>query len=255
MSEEVVLAASASYQQIATTKRRDRFFWGMSGALLLVLLTGFAPTLYMRAFFDVPPIPFYLHVHGAVVTSWFVWLVFQATLVNIQRSDLHRLVGFAGLALAAAVVIGGPMATLYAIPRLSALGVVDIERDIYFLSWVVWLNSAMVFSFLIFLIAALNQRRRPEIHKRLMILASISLIPPALARIANWPAFGWIEEIPFTMATWLLLLVPLVVHDLIVDKRVNKATVIGSVYLVLTTFAVLVIAGADFAQDLVRRLA
>lgn len=255
MSKEFVLAAAASHQQIAITQHRDRFFLGMSVALLLVLLTGFAPTLYMRVLFDVPPIPLYLHVHGAVVTSWFVWLVFQATLVNVQRSDVHRRVGFAGIALAAAVVVGGPMATRYFISRLSALGVFDIERDIYFLSWVVCLNSVMVLSFLIFLVAALSQRRRPEIHKRLMLLASISLIPPALARVANWPAFGWIEEIPFTMATWLLLLVPLVLHDLIVDKRLHKATVIGSGYLVFAGLAVLVIAGADFAQDLVRRLA
>ena len=254
MTEDAVLATSERYQH-AVTQHRDRFFLGMSGALLLILLTGFTPTLYMRVLFDVPPIPIYLHVHGAVVTSWFVWLVFQATLVNIQRSDLHRRVGFAGLALATAVVIGGPMATLNFIARLSAVGVIDVERDIYFVSWVVWLNFAMILAFVIFLITALLNRRRPEIHKRLMLFASISLIPPALARVANWPAFGWVEEIPFTTAAWLFLLIPLVLHDLSVDKRLHKTTALGGVYFILTVFAPLVISGAEFAQDLVRRLA
>ena len=113
----------------------------------------------------------------------------------------------------------------------------------------------MTLAFVIYLITALLNRRRPVLHKRLMLFASISLILPALARVANWPAFGWIEEIPFTTATWLFLLIPLVLHDLIADKRLHKTTVLGGVYFILTVFLPLVISGAEFAQDLVRRLA
>ncbi len=72
------------------TRSRDRFFLAMSGLLLLILVVGFSRTLYLRLFFEVPPIPSYLHIHGATVTAWFVWLVVQASLVNVNRIDVHR---------------------------------------------------------------------------------------------------------------------------------------------------------------------
>ena len=38
-------------------KNHDRFFLGMSGLLLLILLVGFSRTLYLRLFFEVPSNP------------------------------------------------------------------------------------------------------------------------------------------------------------------------------------------------------
>jgi len=54
------------------------FFPIVSAGLLAALLVGFAPTLFLRSLFDVPPIPAYLYVHGIVLTTWFV-LVFAQT--------------------------------------------------------------------------------------------------------------------------------------------------------------------------------
>jgi len=85
-------------------RSRDRFFFFMSGLLLLILLVGFSRTLYLRLFFEVPPVPFYLHVHGATVTAWFVtWIAwanfhmllgfvaFLATpLLLSRRTDIHK---------------------------------------------------------------------------------------------------------------------------------------------------------------------
>ncbi len=90
-------------------------------------------------------------------------------------------------------------------------------------SWVVWTNFAQILAFVVFLSAALLLRRRPEFHKRSIQLASITLIAPALGHISLWPVFGWIEsEIPFVTTVWLVLLVPLGVHDLIVNNRLHK---------------------------------
>lgn len=81
--------------------RRDRFFLGMSLILLLTVLIGFAPTLYLAALRDLPPLPGHLHVHGAILTSWFVWLAVQTSLVKASRIDLHRRLGAAGSAIGA----------------------------------------------------------------------------------------------------------------------------------------------------------
>ena len=68
----------------------NSFFFVSASALLLTLLIGFAPTLYLRAFFDAPPIPGYLYVHGGVLTAWFVWLLVQTTMVRLGRIAVHR---------------------------------------------------------------------------------------------------------------------------------------------------------------------
>ena len=251
---EVTLATSTTYGGVENlTKRRDRFFLAMSAVLLLILLVGFAPTLYLRMFFDVPPIPFYLHVHGIAVTSWFVWLLLQASLVNIHRADIHRRIGLAGTVVGVGVVITGLLVTLRIVRRLPEIGL-DLESSIYLVSWIVWANFAMLLAFVVFLSTALVLRRRAVAHKRLMVLASMSVIAPALARIAHWQVFNWIAEPVFVATTWLFLLVVLVLYDLVSARRLQMVTAVGGSYFALTVLVPLVVASTDFAQAFVRGL-
>jgi len=235
-------------------RRRDRFFLGMSGALLLILLIGFSPTLYLRLFFDVRPIPFYLHVHGATVTAWFVVLLLQATLVSVNRIDVHRRIGIAGALLGVAVIPAGLMATLNVVGRLPEMGF-ELEPVIYFFSWVVWANFLTLFSFIAFLATALVLRSRTDFHKRLMLLAGMSLMGPPLARISGM--FGWAleAEIVFVTVIGLLLLVPMILHDVVVQKRTHRATALGGLCYVLVVLAPVVIGRTEFAQQFVRGLA
>ena len=235
------------------TKSRDRFFLAMSGLLLLILLVGFSRTLYLRLFFEVPPIPFYLHVHGAAVTAWFVWLIVQASLVNVNRIDVHRRIGMLGAVIGAALIPAGLMATLQFVPRLPEIGL-PFEQAPWFITWVVWANFHMLLGFVAFLATALMLRRRTDIHKRLMLLATISLMPPPLARIAQ--NLGWMleQETTFVAATSLLLLVPILIYDLATARRVHSATAIGGLCFLLVVFGPILIAGTDFAQNFVRGL-
>jgi hypothetical protein len=235
------------------TRSRDRFFLAMSGLLLLILLAGFSRTLYLRLFFEVPPIPTYLHVHGATVTAWFVWLIVQASLVNVNRIDVHRRIGMLGVVIGAAVVPAGLMATLQFVPRLPEMGF-PFEQAPWFITWIVWVNFHMLLGFVGFLATALMLRRRTDIHKRLMLLATISLMPPPLARIAQ--NLGWMleRETIFVTVTWLLLFVPILIYDLATAKRINPATAIGGLCFLLVVFGPVLIAGTDFAQNFVRGL-
>ena len=235
------------------TRGRDRFFLTMSGLLLLILLVGFSRTLYLRLFFEVPPIPTYLHVHGATVTAWFVWLIVQASLVNVNRIDVHRRIGMLGAVIGVALIPAGLMATLQFVPRLPEIGL-PFEQAPWFITWIVWTNFHMLLGFAAFLATALMLRRRTDIHKRLMLLATISLMPPPLARIAQ--NFGWMldQEATFVTATWLLLLVPILIYDLATTSRVHSATAIGGLGFLIIVFAPILIAGTNFAQNFVRGL-
>lgn len=85
MSESVVVAATETSRTTLGAERhaatrgraRSRFYAGMSGMLLLIVLAGFSRTLYLRAFFDVPEIPAYVALHGIVLTAWFVGVFFR----------------------------------------------------------------------------------------------------------------------------------------------------------------------------------
>jgi hypothetical protein len=237
----------------AQTRSRDRFFLAMSVLLLLILLVGFSRTLYLRLFFEVPPIPAYLHVHGATVTAWFVWLIVQASLVNVNRIDVHRRIGMLGAVIGAAVIPAGLMATLQFVPRLPEMGF-QFEQASWFITWVVWANFHMLLGFVAFLAVALMLRRRTDIHKRLMLLATISLMPPPLARIAQNLGYMLEQETIFVTVIWLLLLVPILVYDLVTGKRVHPATAIGGLCFLLVVFGPILIAGTDFAQNFVRGL-
>ncbi len=233
------------------TRSRDRFFLAMSGLLLLILLVGFSRTLYLRLFFEAPPIPSYLHVHGAMVTAWFVWLIVQASLVNVNRIDVHRRIGMLGAVIGAALIPAGLMATLQFVQRLPEIGL-PFEQAPWFISWIVWANFHMLLGFVAFLGTALLLRRRTNVHKRLMLLATISLMPPPLARIAQ--NLGWMleQETTFVTVTWLLLLVPILIYDLATARRVHSATAIGGLCFLLVVFGPILIAGTDFAQNFVR---
>ena len=80
---------------VATAARSSFFFW-LSVLLLSFLLLGFAPTLYLHALTAPEPIPAYLHVHGVVLTSWYVWLVVQTWMVRTGRTATHRRLGVIG---------------------------------------------------------------------------------------------------------------------------------------------------------------
>jgi hypothetical protein len=248
-------------------RRRDSFFFGMSIALLLAVVIGFAPTLYLSAFRDSPPLPGHLHVHGAILTGWFVWLAVQTSLIRANRIALHRRLGAVGAVLGLAVVFAGPLATFNVMPRIRAAGF-DLDMDIgtlgigglgsgvsiaRFMSGVVWANLASIVTFAVLLLSAILLRRRSESHKRLMLLASISIVAPALARISRWPALGG-EQGPFIPLALLLLLLAVVLHDVVSRRRVHPATWRGATFAVLMDLAGGAIGASPFGEAFVREM-
>jgi hypothetical protein len=257
--------ATATELSLERSAARGFFFW-TSLLLLAFLLVGFAPSLYLRLLFEVPPIPGYLHVHGAILTSWFVWLVVQTSLVRTERTATHRRLGVVGVVIAVAVVFAGPMATVGAVGRLraagfdwdtdmsavSALGVEGVPM-IRFMAQVVWGNFVSIVVFATLVGAALLLRRSPEAHKRLMLLASIVIVGPALARISRWSIFGG-EDGPLIPGVLLALLLAVVVHDLVGRRRLHKATMYGIALIVGATVALQFIADSEFGRSVVRML-
>jgi hypothetical protein len=245
---------------------RSSFFFWSSTLLLSFLLIGFAPTLFLRAIFAVPPIPGYLYVHGGVLTAWFVWFVVQTTMVRTGRIAVHRRFGVIGAIIAAAVVAAGPMATMGFVARLRAHGI-DWDTDmsavpalgiegqpmVQFAAEVFWGNLLGIAVFAGLVAAAILLRRNPQAHKRLMLLASIALIGPALARISRWSMFGG-EDSLFVPIVFLGLLAVLIAYDVVSARRPHRATLIGCGTIVLALIAAQAIAHSEFGLAVVRMI-
>ena len=133
----------------------------------------------------------------------------QTLLVSSGRIRLHRSLGTAGAALAAIVVVLSLLVEVRSVRRESALVVLG---DMVIL---------LVFSTLV--AGGVWCRRVPDAHKRLMLIASINLVAPAIAR---WP--GAQSMLPISVVgPQLLLFAVLILYDISSRRRVHPATIWG----------------------------
>jgi len=190
----------------------------------LIVLAGFARTYYLKGFFVTPAIPNRIvHLHGLVMTMWVVLFVVQVSLVATKRTSVHRRLGVAGAVLAGLVFVVGVVTAIVAAARGASPGPPPLQ----FL--IIPIGDMLVFAVLIGL--ALYYRRRMDIHKRLMLMAAINLLTPAIARIPlNFIQTG--GPLAFFGLTDLCLL-GFVAFDTIKHKRVHPVYLWGVPLLIL----------------------
>jgi hypothetical protein len=218
------------------------FFFLAHLVLLIVVLVGFSPTFYLRPLFKTRLLPVVLYVHGAVLTFWFVLTVVQGWLMRTQRHRLHRRIGYVAAGYAALVVVMG----LVADARLAS----EIDSPADAENIVFWGNLFTLMLFTAFVALALVFRKRPEAHKRLTLLASISIVGPAMARFTEWPMFpgGFDARRYYGIGGLLVLFGALIVYDLIVRRRPHPASWIGALAILvsLATAVFLAVSGKGF---------
>jgi len=244
--------AAGARQAPDARRRRGKFYVGMSGTLLLIVLIGFAPTLYLRAFFDVPEIPSSVLIHGIVLTAWFAGLFIQTALVAGHRLDVHRRLGWALAVVGVAVLAVNFEITQSFVPLRRASGV-DIDAVLATFSSIVWSDYAAILTFGVFLSAAIALRRRPDLHKRCMLLGSISMMQPPFTRIFRWPLFEGVNAQAWGLGAIFLLLLALAISDIVARRRVHPLTLWGGAFLIAArVVGVFVIASSEAGRSYVR---
>lgn len=176
------------------------------GVLAGLMVAGFAPTFYLRSWFHSPALSPLLVVHGAAFSAWLVLLILQSALVRMDRLRWHRRLGVLGAAMAAVLV---PLGIAVALSG-AAEGTAAARAGLPPLAFVIIpLGQALIFGALVF--AAILWRHDRDAHVRLMLLATLNLIAPAIARIiAN--ATGVLAP-PAVGAVLLILIVACAIHD------------------------------------------
>jgi hypothetical protein len=159
-----------------TTIARNRFPALAIAALAAVIVVSFARTYYLRFLFSLPPLTLAAHLHGLIATTWLALHYTQARLIAAHRVTLHKRLGIFTACVGAVLAV---QAFHLAIARVAA-GHAPPGRDpLQFLS----VPMGTITMFTLFLISALALRKKREWHKRLMFLASLSLILPAAGRL------------------------------------------------------------------------
>lgn len=213
-----------------------RFYTGMAIVILAAVLVGFGRSFFLRPLFPDWPSPSepIFYVHGTAFTAWIILLVVQTSLIARGRTDTHRIVGpFAG-ALAVLMVVLGTLGALISARRPSGFTGVLVP-PLQFLAIPIF--DMVLFAPLVAL--AIAQRRNPQSHKRLMLLATISLVAAAVVR---WPGVLTLGPLGFFGITDLFL-VPLVVWDLRTRGRLHPVTLWGGLLIIASQPLRLIISG------------
>ena len=240
MATAAATTPASPSRAIAPVGAHDHLFYsGMAIALALTVLTGFAPTYYLRLLGDGPratvsggPFTALVHLHGALFTGWVVLFIVQTALVASHRVAVHRRLGVAGAVLAAAMVVVG---TSTAIVTAARGGAPPGVPPLAFLAIPIF-DMAL---FATFVTTALVLRRDKEAHKRLMLLAYITLIVAAVARLPGVLPLGPLAFFGFGY----LFVVVAMIYDFVSRRRVHKAYLWGGALMVASVPLRLMVSG------------
>lgn len=170
-----VVAAAHTPDTIGAPVAR-RFYARMSWVMLGVGLLGFAPTYWvplLRGTLQATPLT---HLHALLFYGWLLLLCWQATLVAQGRTPRHREVGVAGVSLATAMIFVGLAMAVQSLRAGQAAGFDAAARSFA----IVPVSGALLFAGMIGW-AILNVRR-PEVHKRVMLVATAGILQAAVGR-------------------------------------------------------------------------
>lgn len=152
------------------------FYVYMALTCAAIAFLGFAPTYFVpvaAGTFKAHPI---VHIHGIVFFSWTLFFVLQSGLPARKQIPLHRALGLVGISFVTAMTILGILVAINQMQTAVALGMAEAGKAFA----IVPLSSIAFFA--VTFILAVSNVRHPERHKRLMLLATISILDAPIAR-------------------------------------------------------------------------
>ena len=214
--------------QIRPRRRADDLFFGAM-ALFIVgsVFLGFARTYYLAGIYHAHVRSLLIQVHGAVFSTWILLLAVQTTLVARNNISLHRRLGFFGAGLAVAMVGLGIAAATDSLSRSFAPPGFPFGPLAFYARPI---SAIATFAVLIFF--SIRLRSNGPAHKRLVLLATLTLIGAAIDR---WP-FAFIQKShSMTNVILDLLVLSIVIFDLSTLRRIHRATLLGGLLVAATT--------------------
>src|SRR3982750_1096354 len=162
----------------------SKFYVTMGAVFVAIAFGGFFETYWFqiaRGTFTGSPL---LHLHGLLFSLWTLFFLSQALLVANRNLKSHRAWGLFGISLATAMLFTGLMVAVGGLHDRLDAGYGDAARAFV----IVPITNILLFAGLV--AAAIVNLRRPEWHKRLMLVATAALLQAAVARFFFLAATG-----------------------------------------------------------------
>lgn len=187
------------------------FYLFMSLLIVAVIVYGFSFTIGKNLMHPAVPRPWILYVHATVFSGWLVFFTLQSTLVRSRKVKSHRRLGWFGLALGTLIPIIG-VSTAIVMGRFNtvSLHATHAESDLIIpLFDMVCFTSTFPLAF--------YWRKKPELHRRLMLVATCALTAAGFGRFPEriLPAYLFYAGVD-------LLILLGIARDVIVNRTVHR---------------------------------
>lgn len=226
-------------QLTATYTGRHDLFSIFAIVASAVVVAGFARTFFFRFLFVSSRLPIYLYLHGLLFSGWFAFFFIQTRLIASHRVDLHRRLGILGAGLAGLAVPVAVAVAIHAGRRVYETQSKPFSIEAPPLA----LDLGACLAFTVFVGLALYLRRHGDVHKRLMLLGSCSILLPAVGRIPAlfsvrglWGLVGFAEIIPLTF----------ILYDTVRYRRLHPAFAWGGLGIVVSWPMFLLVGSTEY---------
>lgn len=207
-----------------TRPARRRIYLAIGLLMLAIAIAGFWPSYF--AHFNAPPI---IHLHAAIFVGWLALVIAQAYLAAGGRVVLHRKVGGYVFVYGALLIVVGIATALDAFALRAATATWDAAKVGLFVP----LTDLLFFAPVLF--AAWAYRRRPELHKRLIVVATSVLLIAASHRLIG-AHFGRPPDALLVLLVWTSPILAGIAHDAVVKRRVHPVYLLGVAVIVAMKF-------------------
>jgi hypothetical protein len=231
----------------------------MAVAISMTAFTGFAFTYFgpvLRA--EYPAVSPVVHVHGWSFFAWYLLLPLQAVLITARRRRIHMTLGGASVVLAIVMVFTGILVAAVRIEQgLSTENPNELTAFWKDFGQLIMFN---MLPFAVFYTAAIVGRRKPDMHKRLIVMASASALPAAIFRIiVGFGDFYWLATPAWVMPAAFLLPAFFIVIGMIRDRisrsAVHRIYIVGLPFLLFVHGISLIIVGTPTGEAMSRIMA
>ncbi len=192
----------------------DHFYALMSLLIAAVVIFGFGNEIDARLLHAPSPRPAIVYLHAIVFSAFVTLFVVQPALIRARRVRWHRCLGMLGVAIGGAIPVLG---------TATAIATLKGSSDAFSRAFLIFQLNDMI-SFSIAFGLAVWWRGKPEVHRRLMLMAACLLTSAAFGR---FPSSLLPDNFLWFYAGVDLLILMAVARDLFVLKHVHLVYVLG----------------------------
>lgn len=199
-----------------------------------IAIAGFWRTYFGPLFSGLRTYDLFVHGHAVVMMGWIALVAWQAWLAATGRVSLHVRVGRWGMAYGVILIITTlAFAVVTLMRRIEVVGVDGLKGG-----FLAPLTDMIVFS--IFLGGAWISRRRPEFHRRFILLATNALLLPAVGRTTGGTSSVALGDVAQFLAMWLSPLWIAMAWDWFKHRTVHVVYVVGALLLIALRYRQLI---------------